>query len=111
MDMKQWKAIKKDVDDIVLRYRNVFSEDGLVEGVYALLWETRAWAYFVKCGAELIGYSVRHKDDEWLLVSKATLDGTQVVAFMSGATTTSCMRKMLHRLEEGNVRFYPDKFA
>lgn len=111
MDMKQWEAIKRDVDDITSTYHSTFSENGLAEGLYALLWETRAWAYFVKCGAELVGYSVRHKEDEWLLVSRAILDGTQVVAFMSGSTTTSCMRKMLRRLEEGTVKFYPDKFA
>lgn len=111
MDAQHWKTIIADRDAIMSKYVGSDMAAGRERGYWWVVWAYLGWAYFAKNGAELLGYSFSQRYGEWLLVVKAKVDDARVVGFMSGSTPTSCIEKVLTRLDVGEMRFTPDKFA
>lgn len=111
MNSHQWDVIKREADDILSTYDSAYTTSGREAGGYLLVWDYLGYAFLANCDAELVGWTVRHKPGEWLLVVKVMIRGAQMVGFMSASTTAGCVQKLLSRLSEGNMSFYPDKFA
>lgn len=111
MNAHQWDRLKENIDAMTQHYAEAFGATSYAEAWPWLVWEYGLWGYLAKCGAELRGYSIAQKDGEWLLVLKVVKDSLPYVGFMSGSTPTSCVRKVLTRLEADSLSWYPDKYA
>lgn len=111
MNTHQWEVIKTDADNILTTYDSAFGTGRFENGGYLVVWDALGWGFVAKNGGELLGWTLRHKYDEWLMVVKVVVEGAQLVGFMSASTTIGCAKKLLDRLEQGSMKFYPDKFA
>lgn len=111
MNTQQWNGTKTHLDNIETLIRGALPEERYAGAAAVVIWHFGGWAYLAKNGADLRGWSLSHRQKEWLLCVRATVDELPVVAFMSSSSTTGCFRKMLERLDDGSIRFYPDKFA
>ena len=80
--------------------------------------EIRAWITFLhfldkemaKFGLGYDGFVCRQRHSDVTLTVKATEGGTPLVAFTSGATTSSCMQMFLRALRASKVRWIRDKY-
>jgi hypothetical protein len=57
------------------------------------------------------GVTIRQQEEYVLLVLKVFLAEVPHVVFISGSTTTSCMRKLRDKLRNNEVNFVVDKYA
>jgi hypothetical protein len=62
-------------------------------------------------GYEYRGHNIKDMGWCFLLVVKATLEDTPLVAFINERTPAHCMRVFIRRLEEKRVKWQEDKFA
>jgi len=70
-----------------------------------------SYADFVNLDCELIGFSLRQKHRDWLLVVKVLQGGTQRVGFVSSINPIRCMRKLRDMMRAGELRLMDDRFA
>lgn len=68
------------------------------------------YADLAKSGTRLEGFSLRDKQDMWLLVLKVTQADLPLVGFVSGSTPTSCMRKLRDRLRKEEMVWSADRY-
>lgn len=111
MNKQQWDGVMASKDDMVAKYQDSYDGTAWAEGVWWLIWEFFGWSYCAQLGAELQGYSFSQRGREWLLCVKVVVDGTPQVGFMTDATTTGCVKRLLYKLETGTLVFYPDRYA
>lgn len=72
------------------------------------------WCYVPKVlsqsGMRFLGYQLRQRDGQYLLMVKATDRGTPLVAFLTSATTTGCVRLFISQLEGDRLTWNKDKY-
>lgn len=61
-------------------------------------------------GAVLTGYSMKIEDEEATLSLRIELDGLHFVAFLTGATPSSCFLKASLAAARGKLRLKADKY-
>jgi len=111
VDEKQLAGVRAQIVETAERLREALGDESRSGGLWWVLWDWYGYYYLGQSGAELRGLSFRQKLDEWLLCVRATVDGAPVVAFMSGSTTTSCIRKFCAACEQHEVKWYEDRYA
>ena len=61
-------------------------------------------------GGSWDGCTIRQRDTQCLLVTKATFDGLPYVAFCSDRTPSRCVRSFVKQLSAGTVKWSRDKY-
>lgn len=61
-------------------------------------------------GVRMDGFTCRQKNGQRLLTVKAKEDGTPLVAFVTAASTTSCMSRFLNLLEDDKLTWVKDRY-
>lgn len=96
-------AQDNDTQEIIVRGRKSWSALGffIAEIEEELAWATRR---------KLEGLNFYRKDNEWLMIVKATRKGKREVTFIAGPDIVSCYRQFYRLLKIGRLRWKEDKY-
>jgi hypothetical protein len=105
--MNVWR---EDLEDLQAQFTDfrVYEKEDVQAG---LLFLFHLVDFLDECGYEYRGHNIKYMGWQTLLVVKATLEGTPLVAFVNERSTTRCMRIFCRKLVEKRVTWQEDRFA
>ena len=99
----------QDIESVLETWNDhrLFQKDELAALALYLVWAENA---FSQLGGSWDGCTIRQRDTQCLLVTKATFAGIPYVAFCSDRTPTRCIRSFVKQLSDGRTKWSRDKY-